>query len=153
MEPVITLCLTVASGALFAYWFRYTCLLILSAKTAWDYAEEVAAANQLSFLQIQAQLGAQPEPARVDMARLEAALVRDYAVVSFLLKNTPTSSQSDATEVETRMLQVDYSLARMRYKASRHVSPQASRRALQEMSEVIAHFANIVGERAACAAA
>lgn len=34
---------------LFLYWFRYTCLLILSAKPAKDYSGQVAQVNQLSF--------------------------------------------------------------------------------------------------------
>ncbi len=56
LELIVTLVITVSSVLLFGYWFRYTCLLILSAKTTRDYAADIAAANQLSFLQVQAQL-------------------------------------------------------------------------------------------------
>ena len=43
---------------LLAYWFRYTCVLILSAKPACDYAAQVAVTNRLSFPRIQQTLEA-----------------------------------------------------------------------------------------------
>ena len=58
VELITTGVLTVGSVLLLAYWFRYMCLLILSAKTTQDYAGQVATANQLSFLEVQSQLGA-----------------------------------------------------------------------------------------------
>ena len=42
IELVTTVIITVSSVLLFGYWFRYTCLLILSAKTTRDFAGEVA---------------------------------------------------------------------------------------------------------------
>ena len=45
-ETATTILIIVGSMLLFGYWFRYTCLLILSAKTTRDYAGEVAAANR-----------------------------------------------------------------------------------------------------------
>ena len=36
IELLATTIITVSSVALFGYWFRYTCLLILSAKTTQD---------------------------------------------------------------------------------------------------------------------
>ncbi len=53
IESVLTVLIIAGSGFLFAYWFRYTCLLIVSAKTSRDYAAEVATANQLGFLEVQ----------------------------------------------------------------------------------------------------
>ena len=44
-ETATTILIIVGSMLLFGYWFRYTCLLILSAKTTRDYAGEVAAAS------------------------------------------------------------------------------------------------------------
>ena len=65
------------------YWFRYTCLLILSAETTRDYAADVATANQLSFLQVQTELRESP----ADLDRLQASLDRDLAVVTSLIQN------------------------------------------------------------------
>ena len=57
-QSITTIALTAGSVLLLGYWFRYTCLLILSAKTTRDFAGEVAEANQLSFLEVQARLRA-----------------------------------------------------------------------------------------------
>ena len=45
LESVLTILISVSSTLLFGYWFRYTCLLILSAKTTRDYAAEAPAAE------------------------------------------------------------------------------------------------------------
>ena len=137
----------VGSALLFAYWFRYTCLLILSAKTARDYAGDVARANQLSFLQVQAQLRTEG-PA--DLDRLHAALDKDYALVTYLIQHA--SGGPSEFGLEDRMLQLNYRLTRVWYETARRISPDVARRALDEMCTVVAHFANAVGERASAGA-
>ncbi len=127
---------------LLAYWFRYMCLMILSAKTTQDYASQVATANQLSFLEVQAQLGAGASP---ELDRLHAALDRDYALLTNVLKHE--------SSMEARMLEMNYRLVSTWARMSRSFSPAASRRALEEMSLVVAHFANMMGERSACGSA
>ena len=149
IELVTTVIITTSSAALFAYWFRYTCLLILSAKTTRDYAASVAAANQLSFIQVQSSLRA---GAPADFGVLKEALDRDYRVVTYLLKNATNPSSGD-TAVEDRMLKINYKLMGMWYAAAHRLSPVAARRALDEMSTVVAHFANAMGERAIAGAA
>ena len=52
-ELITTVVITVSSILLFGYWFRYSCLLMLSTKTARDYVGAVAAANQLGILEVQ----------------------------------------------------------------------------------------------------
>jgi hypothetical protein len=146
IELVATAIITVSSTLLFGYWFRYTCLLILSAKTTRDYAAEVATANQLSFLQVQRQLR---ETAIADLDGLQAALNRDYALLTYLIQHGGTSE----TSMEDRMLRIDYQVMSAWCRFSRSFSPAAARQALDEMSQVVAHFANAMGERATCAAA
>ena len=151
LELVATIIITLSSVALFGYWFRYTCLLILSTKTAQDYAGQVAAANQLGFLEVRSQLqsdSTQTNSANLD--RLRDALDRDYAVLSGLLKHAGSMGQS---ALEKRMLAANYQVIRAWYSVSRQFSPAAAARALDEMSQVIAHFANVMGESAACSAA
>lgn len=147
MESLITALITVGSALLFGYWFRYTCLLILSAKTARDYAGEVAHANQLSFLQVQAQLRADG-PADLDL--LQGSLDKDYALVTYLIQHA--SGGSSEFGVEDRMLQLNYRLTRFWYQTARRISPDVARHALDEMSTVVSHFANAVGERASVGA-
>src|ERR1700681_3502809 len=99
IELLATSAITTASVLLFAYWFRYTCLLMLSAKTAQDYAYDVAMAHHLSFLEIQSQL----RESNVDFDRLRDALDRDYDLISHLLKS------ANASSLEDRMLAINYS--------------------------------------------
>ena len=148
IELIATVIITVSSVLLFGYWFRYTCLLVLSTKTVRDYAGEVAAANQLGFLEIQSQLrGGSPE-----LDRLCGMLDRDYAVLTSLLKHSSAASPKDLG-IETRMLEINYRLMSAWYRVSSRFSTAAARRTLDEMSMVVAYFANTMGERAAMSAA
>ena len=146
IELVATVVITLSSVLLFGYWFRYTCLLILSTKTAWDYAGQVAAQNQLGFLEVQLQLQANSTA----LDTLRTTLDRDYAVLSRLLQVTESA---EGLAIENRMLDVNYRLNAMWYRAASGFAPASARKALQEMSMVIAHLANALGETAASSAA
>jgi hypothetical protein len=149
IELIATIGVSAGSVLLFGYWFRYTCLLILNTKTARDYAGEVIMANQLSFLEVQSQLQRQA-PAELD--GLQMALDRDYAIVTYLLKRAMNGGPG-LVALETRMLKIDYRLMRAWYRVSRSVSVGAAREALKQMSLVVAHFADSVGECNAAASA
>src|ERR1700730_8615318 len=97
VEFITTVVITGSSVLLFGYWFRYTCMLILSAKTTRDFAAQVATANQLGFLEVQAQLRA----SAASLDPLRDALDRDYAVLSGLLKQAGDSS-SEGSSLENR---------------------------------------------------
>jgi hypothetical protein len=148
LELVATGIITASSVFLFAYWFRYTCLLILSAKTTRDFAAEVAAANQLGFLEVQSQL-CQNVP---QLDRLRDSLDRDYSVLVYLLKHA-SNTTSGQESLEKRMLEINYRFMRTWYSVSRRFSPAAASRAIEEMSMVVAHFANSMGERSAATSA
>src|SRR5579863_5078403 len=141
---ITTIAITAGSFLLFAYWFRYTCLLILSAKTAHDYAGDLALANGLSIAQIRSQLQAD---SAADLAGLNAALERDYAVVQRLLQG----AAGEQANIENRMLQIHYWINGVWFGIARTFSATAARQALEEMSAVVAHFANVAGEAAAAA--
>ena len=142
IELVATSIITLSSVALFVYWFRYTCLLMLSAKTAQDYARDVAMANQLSFPEVQARL----REDTTELGGLQTALDRDFAMVTYLLEHAANPSKGSAA-LENKMLQINYKAMRLWFSISR------SRQALEEMASVVAHFANAMGERSAMAAA
>ncbi|PYT17989.1 MAG: hypothetical protein DMG59_05615 [Acidobacteria bacterium] len=147
-DVVATVIITVSSALLFGYWFRYTCLLILTAKTARDYAWEVAEANHLCFPKVQSKLRERPIS---NLDRLRDCLDRDYIIVIYLLGHT-TSSYGEGV-LEKMMLAIDYRMMGAWYRVSRWFSPKAARDALEEMTLVVAHFANAMGERAATSAA
>ena len=148
MELIATAVITASSVLLFAYWFRYTCLLILSARTTRDYAASVAQANQLGFLQVQAQL----REGALNLDVMKTALDRDYEVLTYLLKHASNAVDGEDS-IEKRMLEINYRLMNGLYSVSRKFSPTVAARAIEEMSQVVAHFANSMGERAAAGAA
>jgi hypothetical protein len=147
IELITTVLITASSVLLFGYWFRYTCMLILSAKTTRDFAAQVATANQLGFLEVQTQLRA----SAANLDQLRDALDRDYSVLSGLLKHMGDSSEGSS--LENRMLALNYRVMHAWYSVSSSFSPAAARQALEEMSMVVAHFANSMGQQTAGAAA
>jgi len=148
IELLTTVIVTASSVLLFGYWFRYTCLLILSAKTTRDYAGQVATANQLGFLQVQARL----RESGANLNDLRDVLDRDYAVLSRLLRQAGDSSL-EGSSIEKRMLAMNYRVMHAWSRAIGTFSPSAARQALEEMSMVVAHFANAMGQQTAGAAA
>lgn len=146
-ELITTFLITATSIVLFAYWFRYTCMLILSAKTARDYTSDVAVANQLGFIEVQSRL----QNEATDMNGLVGALDRDYAVLQRLLAQTANLGPGSGA-LERWMLQAHYRVSSVWYRCSRRIAPSTARHALEQMSLVIAHFANTMGEHMASAA-
>ncbi len=127
------------SLALFIYWFRYSCVLILSAKSTQDFAASVAHANHLSFLDVRSAL-ASPD---ADLDRLHQMLQRDYRVVSYLAKNSAGAGAS----IESIMLAVDYQAVRIWFSITRSLFPAQARAAVAEMAEVVGFIADSMGER------
>ena len=141
IELITTVVIIASSALLFGYWFRYTCLLMLNTRTARDYARDIAMANQLSFANVQTQLS----QASADFGGLRTSLDRDFAVVSKMLDQASAGQAG----IEQKMLAIHYRLMGVWYAVGSHVSPTAARQALEEMSMVVAHFANSIGEAAA----
>ena len=56
MELISGVAALAGSMILLWYWFRYACLLILTAESDLSHGEEVAEANQLSFREVRAKL-------------------------------------------------------------------------------------------------
>jgi len=69
-----------------------------------------------------------------------------------LLKYMPTT-EDGPSPLETQMLAINYKLMGAWYQVTRRVSGSTAARALDEMSMVVAHFANMMGEQAAAGAA
>lgn len=137
------------SITLFAYWFRYTCILILSARTTRDYASDVARANQLSFLETRNQLSLSPGSAALE--RLYDSLDRDYTLLTYMLRNAGSQS-AQARSLETWILRIDFRIMSAWYSFTRRFSESRSREALLEMSSIVNHLANSMGEKLALSA-
>lgn len=144
MELSVTIVILATSSLLFAYWFRFTCLLILSAKTAQDYTAAVASAHKLSFPLIQVRI--QQSTTR-DFDGLKDMLDRDYALVLQIM----SQMEAGRSGIERNMLSVHYFLTGAWYRVSVHFSEKYGRQALEQMVQVVAYFANTVGEASASA--
>lgn len=145
---IASIIIIVISLVLFVYWFRYTCLLILGQQAARNYAPQVASANQLSFLEARDQLKSEvPSDALVSLQR---SLDRDYRLLTYLLQHAAAYNVTGRT-VEERIMILDYQIMRMWFAVARLYSGSAARRALLEMSSVLNHLANTMGERVAVA--
>jgi hypothetical protein len=134
------------SAALFVYWFRYSCVLILNTKTIQSYAAEVAQSKELNFLNVQRAL-AVGEPAPLD--ELRENLQRDYSRISSLLTSSVgsgTDEQNDGYMLERAMLGMSFRWLNVQYKVVSHFSERIARAALLEMSQIVEHHANAFGE-------
>jgi len=138
--------LTIALGVV---WFRYTCSLILSAKPAKDYRQQVIQANQLKFLDVQKDLVEVRK--RQELDRIQQALERDYQLLTFVLRHG-AAFQFGPDPVERRLLMIDFAVLRCWCGLSRRTSLVNPRPALNEMISILSHFANSMGERVLCRA-
>jgi len=93
-----------ASSALFLYWFRHTCLLILAQRESFEYSVKVTSTIRLNFHQIQEVLQTAPRTTALD--RVHAGLEDDYRILTELLQQA-TGDQS----IEHRVLAINYRLA------------------------------------------
>jgi hypothetical protein len=134
----------IVSSALLIYWFRYTCVLILQTHTAKDYASDLAAANRLKFPNVQGRLlqGAPIE----ELPALQKALEADYLLLSYLIQHTAGLEVGGVT-LEQRMLMLDFKVMRLFCALSLRLGVPQARAALSEMSSVLNHLANAMGER------
>lgn len=141
----ISILIIVISTALFVYWFRYTCVLILRTRNPREYAQQVAKVNQLSFVDAREQLSAiQDRNAALDP--LHRSLDRDYRVVSYLLRHAGTQN---GQSIEEHMLRLDYQIMRLSYFVVKRFSRASAAQALLERASIIGHLANVMGERVA----
>ena len=132
-----------------AYWFRYNCRAILRTGTTQERVEHVVAANQLSFLQVEARLDANWSAA--DLQMQSDALGRDYNVLTCLLRYT--AAPGSAFTIEERMLMADFKLMRWWSAFTRRLFMTApARYSLSERARILAHFAHILASRSAALA-
>lgn len=141
---IVSLVIIAVSLTLFVYWFRYTCLLILSAKTSKDYAPQVATANQLRFIETRDRLLEAPAGHSLDV--LHQDLQRDYTLLTYLMRYAAGRSQS-MHALENRILMIDYKIMLVWYTLVRPISGERARGALLEMTSIVHYLANAMGER------
>lgn len=133
----------------FAYWFRYTCLLILSGDTKNDHARQIAIANQLGFIEAKHVLATERLMGKArSLDRLHHSLDRDYKLLTYLLEHAERYHPV-THPFEQHMLTLDYHLMRVGYCLLRKASMPLAKAALSERASILNHFANQMGERVA----
>lgn len=142
----VSIFIITVSALLFAYWFRYTCLLILSTQSSRDYAPEVASANNLTFLEARAELSSDSQNAATE--RLHKNLDRDYRLLSYLLRHA-AAYHVNGSEIDEQILRLDYKLMSLWIAVVRPFSNGLARKALLEKISIVNHLANTMGERVA----
>lgn len=143
----------VFSLLMLVYWFRYTCGLMLCTKPVRDYSKQVGAANQLKVFEVQTRLAAPVLTGTVqNLDELEHMLDRDYLLLMYLIENA-VNFKTAGYELEQTMLKINYQFVKRAYAVSKRLSLAHGSQRLSEMATIITHFANLMGERAALAAA
>ena len=141
MDLFISTVILASSLALFCYWFRYGCLLILAAETPRDYSDEVVRSNHLSFPEVRSRLRKGDVS---DLEGLRKCLDRDFAIITCLLGNAPTPVAE--TCFEYTMLRIHYRTMSAWFRMTRSFLVDDAIQALEEMSTVVRHLANAMGE-------
>jgi hypothetical protein len=133
----------VASSALFLYWFRHTCLLILAQRESSEYALKVASTIRLNFPKIEDVLQTAPRTTALD--RVHAGLEDDYRILTDLLRQ---ATENDS--IQHRVLAINYKAMKVWYRLNRTRGNLAlARNALTEMSSILGFFADELGQSAA----
>jgi hypothetical protein len=135
------------SLVLVAYWFRYTCGVVLRGAER-DYAARVAAANGLCFPEVHGKLKAASPEMLLDP--LDRSLDRDYRMVRYLLLN---AAGWGIRSSEQRLLLWDYGVMQLWYRLVGRFWRVQARKALEERSQILAYFAHQMGRRTASQAA
>jgi len=126
------------SVLLLAYWFRYSCILLLR-----SHAERTPSAvpdNRFCFAEVQARL----RTAEV-LDPLHLSLQRDQEILIYLLQHAAGLSLES---LEDRLLVLDYKVMQWWYRMTRIAAPQQARRALYEMASILNVLAQKMGEQA-----
>jgi len=115
---------------LLAYWFRYSCVLILRNSEAPSRMAE--ADPRFAVEQIRQQVFTAPE-----LEPLQRLLERDYRLLVYLHDH---AAGMGLRSVEDRLLVLDYRILQYWYWVTRTIAPEFARRALAEMSDVLLVF-------------
>ncbi|MGP8244458.1 MAG: hypothetical protein ACLQVN_08045 [Bryobacteraceae bacterium] len=119
------------SFVLLAYWFRYSCLLLLRNST--EALPRVARADsRFSVEQIRQQVFTARE-----LEPLEQLLEHDYRLLVYLQEH---ATGLGIHSMEDRLLVLDYKMLQYWYRLTRAFAPEFARRALVEMSDVLLVF-------------
>jgi hypothetical protein len=126
------------SVILFVYWLRYSCLLLLRSAQE-RQALAVHTDERFNVASVVERLKTEG-----DLDPLDAALERDYHVVTYLIQH---AADLELASIENKLLVLDYKLMRMWSRMTRTFSPEQSRKALVEMASVLSVLVGQMGDQ------
>ena len=126
------------SVVLFAYWLRYSCVLLLR------NAQERSLASSQERENFGISHVLESLKTECDLAPLEQALERDYHVVTYIIEH---AADLELASIENKLLVVDYKMMRIWSRLTRTLAPQQSRRALREMASVLQVLVSQMGDQ------
>jgi hypothetical protein len=129
------------SLALFGYWFRYCCILLLRNSQEPLAALPTPVESRFGVAGVIEKLRGNQE----ELDPLHRALDRDYQVFSYLAQN---AAGLELGTLEDRLLILDYKLMQLWYRVTRTAAPQQARKALTEMASVLDVLVRKIGEHA-----
>jgi len=127
----------VFSVVLMAYWFRYSCALLLrnAAESRGAFAD-----SRISVGEVQRRL-----ESGEDLDPLHRSLNRDYRVFKYLVEH---ASGLELETIEDRLLVADYKVMQFGYRLTRTMFPTHARHALSEMASILDVLVRRMGEQA-----
>jgi hypothetical protein len=128
------------SFLLLAYWFRYSCILLLRAHAKRAASVSAVPDTRFCFAEVQARL----RTAEV-LDPLHLSLQRDYEILIYLLQHGAGLSLES---LEDRLLVLDYKVMQWWYRLTRIAAPQRARQALYEMASVLSVLAQKMSDQA-----
>ena len=141
---ITTIVIMTLSLAMFVYWFRYSCILILESDWNEEKAREIACQNELAFDSSDALLAR--SASTVEMDKLRDSLDRDLRAIRNLMSECPGLRETGAS-LESRMLMVDFQLMKAWYAVTRSMSQPKAQQALRSMSKIVGYMAGEVGDQ------
>jgi hypothetical protein len=128
------------SFILLLYWFRYSCVLLLS-----DRGQSAASSGTLfdprfGIAEVQRRLNG-----KENLDPLQRSLRRDYEMLIYLIEH---ASGLGLESIEDRLLVLDYKLMQWQYGLTKSLFPSQARRALSEMASVLVVLARRMSEHA-----
>jgi hypothetical protein len=145
---VTSVVIIILSVAMFVYWFRYSCVLILESNWNEEQAQVVAMQNKLSFGSVNESLARAGSADELD--RVKDLLDRDLDQVVSILSSRP-EFQEMGHSLESRMLMLDYQLMKAWYAVTRSFAGPKAQNALREMALVVGYMAGECGDHLATA--
>ena len=140
---LVSILIIVVSTVLFLYWFRYTCELILSTRSATSYVLGVAEANGLKWGAVAPCLEGAPAE---QLSSLGDDLRGDYTKLDQMLSRS-SAAEADQLAFERGMLKGYFCCLSTMFCVTRRISDRAARSMLITMARVVEHQANLIGER------